>query len=353
MAVAQLVLGLALLIIGAEFLVSGAVRIAARLGISALVIGLTVVSFGTSTPELGVSLLSVSEGKAGLALGNVVGSNIFNVLFILGLSALITPLVVARQLVRLDVPVMIALSVAVLLLSWNGRLVWWEGGLLVLSGIGYIVWLVVQSRKEEQPAGREEKGAHSPKRLVVDIFLVLLGLGMLFLGARWLVDGAVAIATRLGVSDLVIGLTIIALGTSLPEVATSVLASFRGQKDIAVGNVVGSNLFNLFFILGISVFFSGRGIEIPASALQFDLPVMIAVAIACLPIFFTGYRLDRWEGFIFLGYYIAYSVYLYLYSQESEWISAFSAAMLFFFFPLTILTLLILVIRESAGKKPG
>ncbi len=353
MVVLLLLAGFICLVLGAEALVRGASKIAAAAGISPLVVGLTVVAFGTSAPELAVSVVSSLNGQTDIALGNVVGSNIFNVLFILGLSALLLPLVVAQQLIRLDVPIMIAVSLLVLLLGWDGRLSAWEGAGLLLLGVVYTIFLIRQSRREQSKAVQKEYAealADSlPKRkgsTWIDLGLIALGLALLILGSRWLVRAAVSIATDLGVSELVIGLTIIAAGTSLPEVATSILATLRGERDIAVGNVVGSNIFNILYILGISALTSPQGIPVADSALRFDLPVMVAVAVACLPIFFTGRRLARWEGAVFLGYYLAYTVYLVLASQQKASLETFSAAMVWFVIPLTVLTLGVVLVRE-------
>lgn len=347
----QLIAGLLILIAGAEVLVRGASKIAGALRISSLVIGLTVVAFGTSSPELAVSIMSSLQGQGDIALGNVVGSNIFNVLFILGLAALISPLVVARQLIRLDVPIMLGASLVALAFAWDGRIAAWEGGLLVVLGVAYTTFLIRQSRRE-QPLPTTDAADHDapPPRLWLSALLVLAGLGLLILGSNWLVDSAVSIARDLGISDLVVGLTIIAAGTSLPEVATSVIATLRGERDIAVGNVVGSNIFNLLFILGIAAGISG-GIPVAETALRFDIPVMIAVALACLPLFFTGSRVDRWEGLVFLGYYVAYTVYVVMASQQSASLAAFSRTMLWFTLPLTALTILILASREWHRKR--
>jgi len=352
MIIFKLVSGLILLVVGAELLVRGASRLASAFGISSLVIGLTVVAFGTSAPELGVSLTSALSGSPDIALGNVVGSNIFNVLFILGVSALIVPLVVAQQLIRLDVPVMIAASVLMLIFALDGRLAPWECTCLLVLGIGYTIYIVRASRREKSSEViREYEGKFgidaSPKAGSIwsSVVLILLGLGALVLGSRWLVNGAVFLAQHFGVSDLVIGLTIIAVGTSLPEVATSVVASIRGERDIAVGNVVGSNIFNILFILGITGTVSGGGIAVAGNALNFDLPVMIAAAIACLPIFLTGSRLDRWEGAVFCFYYVAYTVYLILSVSGSPTLRFFSIAMGWFVIPLTLLTLIVVAIR--------
>ena len=358
MIILKLIAGLVLLVAGAEVLVKGASRIATAIGISPLVIGLTVVAFGTSSPELAVSVMASLNGTADIALGNVVGSNIFNVLLILGISSIIVPLVVAQQLIRLDVPIMIGASLLTLLFSWDGVIRPWEGVVLLLAGISYTVFIIRQSRKESSKAviaeykdeyGEAPETAKSKTGL--SILFVIAGLAMLVLGSRWLVDGAVAIAHSLGVSDLVIGLTIIAAGTSLPEVATSVIASIRGERDIAVGNVVGSNIFNLVFILSIAAIINTGGIQVAESALRFDLPVMAAVAVACLPIFFTGKKLDRWEGIVFLGYYVAYTLYIILASQRNASLEAFSKTMIWFVIPLTVLTLGIVVARELKQKK--
>ena len=346
MFILKFLIGLVMLIGGAELLVRGASKIAAAVGISPLVIGLTVVAFGTSAPEMVVSLLAALQGNPGIALGNVVGSNIFNVLFILGLAAVITPLVVARQLIRLDVPVMIFVSFLVLIFGWNQRLEWWEGLILVVTGIAYTVWIIRESRREAR-SKMEHKSITAPRRSpLIDLLFIVAGLALLIFGSRFLVDSAIFIASRLGVSDLVIGLTIIAAGTSLPEVATSILASIRGERDIAVGNVVGSNIFNILFILGITVVVGEKGIDVPDSAIQFDIPVMVAVAVACLPIFFTGRKLDRWEGLVFLAYYVVYTIFLILSSQGSASLSNLTTAMLWFVLPLTVLTLVVVLIRE-------
>jgi len=351
--------GLVILVFGAELLVRGAARLAAGLGIPALVIGLTVVAFGTSAPELAVSIKSAFEGQADIALGNVVGSNIFNVLFILGLAALITPLVVSQQLVRLDVPLMIAVSVLVLLLGLDGHLGRLDGALLFGGLIGYTLFLVRQSRRESAAVQAEYAQEYgTPGRLtvaqwLVNLALVLAGLALLVAGSRWLVDGAVAIARQFGVSELIIGLTIVAAGTSLPEVATSVVASLRGERDIAVGNVVGSNLFNLMSVLGLTSLIAPHGISVPAAALQFDIPVMIAVALACLPVFFTGHLIARWEGALFLGYYLAYMLYLILTVTRNGALPLFSAAMIWFVIPLTVLTLVVVTLRALAQRRTG
>ena len=346
-------LGLLVLTAGAELLVRGASRLAVAVGISPLVVGLTVVAFGTSAPELVVSLQSTLAGQPDLAVGNVVGSNIFNVLFILGVSALIVPLRVSQQLVRFDVPLMIGLSFAVLFFAYDGRLGRLDGLILAAALVSYTSWAIVKSRREAARIKAEyeaEFGApadvSSTRQTLLNVVLLIAGLGLLVLGSRWFVDAAVEIATSLGVSKLVIGLTIVAAGTSLPEVATSIMAAIRGERDIAVGNVVGSNLFNIMGVLGISSLVSAEGVGVSEAALGLDIPVMIAVAVACLPIFFTGHLISRWEGALFLGYYVLYTASIAIAATVPALSRTFALVMLGFVVPLTAITLAIGVVRS-------
>ena len=314
---ALFVLGLVLLVVGAEALVRGASRIAATLGISPLVIGLTVVAFGTSAPELAVSTSSALGGNTDVAIGNVVGSNIFNVLFILGLSAVIAPLAVARQILRFDVPLMIGVSLLLLVLALDGRVGLIDSVALTAGIVAYTGWAIVSSRRANKALVdeyAEEFGAQesSSRGIVIDVLLVLGGLALLVIGSEWLVNGATEFAEALGVSELIIGLTLVAAGTSMPELATSVIASIRGERDIAVGNVIGSNIFNILAVLGISGLVSGGDVVVADGALRIDIPVMIAVAVICLPTFFTGRSIARWEGFAFMALYVAYVLYLYV-----------------------------------------
>lgn len=344
--------GLVLLVVGAELLVRGASRIAFIAGISPLVIGLTVVAYGTGSPEMAVSIQASLTGQADISLGNVIGSNIFNVLAILGLTSIISPLPVAQQLIRLDVPIMIGVSVLLFLFGSNGNVSQLEGMLLFAGAVAYTLFLIVQSRREQdaevQAEYEQEYGgvsATGAKTWILNGLLILSGLGLLVLGSQWLTTSSVAIARSFGISELVIGLTLVAMGTSLPELASSVVASFKGEKDIAVGNVVGSSIFNILAVLGLSAAFSSSGINVSQAALNFDIPFMIAVAIACLPIFFSGNRIARPEGFLFLGYYIAYTVYLILKSTEHEQLPVYSDIMQSFVIPITCVTLVIIAIN--------
>jgi cation:H+ antiporter len=346
-----LLAGAVLLLIGAELLVRGASRLAAAAGVPSLVIGLTVVAFGTSAPELAVSLGAALAGQPGIAVGNVVGSNIFNVLFILGVSALIVPLTVQSQLVRLDVPVMMAASVALLLLAMDGAIGRVDGVLLCAALAGYTIFLIRKGRADASAsgtAGPDVLRQGGVRGLVLAGAIALAGLGLLVVGSRLFVDGAVLLATRLGVSDVVIGLTIVAAGTSLPEVATSVLASLRRERDIAIGNVVGSNIFNILGILGVCGLVTDTGVEVAASILAFDLPVTIAVALVTLPIFFTGMRISRGEGALFLGYYVAYTAFLILDATRHDALAGFSSIMLFVVLPATLIALLLGFRRPGA-----
>jgi len=346
------ILGLIALVAGAELLVRGASKLALSFGISPLVVGLTVVAFGTSAPEMAVSVQSAWTGQVDIALGNVVGSNIFNVLFILGVSALIVPLVVHQQIIRQEVPVMIGASLLLWALAADGGISRWEGLLLASLIVGYTFIIIRQSRRETAAIKAEYDEAFDgvakgwDAHWGVQILLILAGLALLVLGANWLVEAAVTFAKQLGVSELVIGLTIVAAGTSLPEVATSILAAIRGERDIAVGNVVGSNLFNILAVLGISASVAPGDLAVAPAMLAFDLPVMVAVAIACLPVFFNGSCISRWEGALFLALYVAYTLYLILYATGHDALHGYSAVMGGFVLPLLAVTLVVLAVRH-------
>jgi len=320
MGVLWFVLGLVALIAGAELLVRGASRMALLFGISPLVVGLTVVSFGTSAPELAVSVQSAWAGQVDIAIGNVVGSNIFNVLVILGLSALVVPLVVHQQLIRQEVPIMIGISLLLWGVAADGGIGRGEGLLFVGVLIGYTVLLIRQSRREGADVKSEYEeaiGDGTPgwrDHWAIQVALIVAGLALLMLGAGWLVEAAVDFARYLGVSELIIGLSIVAAGTSLPEVATSVMAALRGERDIAVGNVVGSNIFNILSVLGVSAIVAPGELTVATQVLAFDLPIMVGVALICLPIFFTRNLITRSDGVLLLGLYVAYTAYLILHA---------------------------------------
>ncbi len=350
------------LVVGASLLVRGASRLALRLGLSPLVVGLTVVAFGTSAPEMAVSTGAVLSGRGGLAVGNAVGSNIFNVLFILGVAALIAPLAVHRQVIRQEAPIMVGGAVLLMVLGLDNAFGLFDGLLLLSLLVGYTVFLVRQSRGEPAAAGSDEYAEQLQpvtigrwdSALPAQIALVVAGLVLLVLGSEGLVRAAVSFARALGLSEVIIGLTIVAAGTSLPEVAASLMASLKGQRDIAVGNVVGSCVFNIFGVVGLGALVgtlgTGIGLTLPPDVAAFDLWVMLAALVACLPVFLTGHRISRWEGGLFLGYYAAYTTYLVLAAQRHDGAQALGDAMLGFVIPLTIVTLVATLLRRAAHR---
>ncbi|GAA1909739.1 calcium/sodium antiporter [Streptomyces sodiiphilus] len=353
--VGRVIAGLVLLTLGGEVLVRGASSLARRAGISALVVGLTVVSGATSAPELAVTIGSVMGGEPELAVGNVVGSNIANVLLILGVSALVIPLAVKRRLVRIDLPIMVAVSVLLLVMALDGGIGRLDGVVLLGVLVAYTVVTIVVSRREAAEeralaagraagaaAGAGEAGGEDeepPASVVKSLLFVVTGVGLLVLGARLLVDGAVNVAAAFGVSSLVIGLTVVAIGTSLPELAVSVIAVRRGERDLAVGNVVGSNILNISLVLGLPSVISAGGIPVPSAAVALDIPLMLAAAVALLPIAFTGFLIVRWEGGLFLALYISYTVFVVLAATEHDALAGFTTVMVQFVLPLIAVTL--------------
>jgi cation:H+ antiporter len=302
-----IVVGILLLFGGGELFVAGSVALSLLLGIPQLVIGLTVVSMGTSAPELFVSVLSTLQGDADLAVSNVVGSNIFNILVVLGASAAIVPLRVKSRLVRRDVPLLLAVSMAVWGMASAGRLTWQAGLALLFAMVANVVWEMRSASEDAaEAAEEEEEGRATP--LVAGIKLAA-GLALLVLGSQLLVQGATAAAVALGVSQTVIGLTIVAAGTSMPELVTSLVAAYRGRADLAIGNVVGSNLLNQVVILGLcGVLAGGRGLAVDPVMINRDLPIMVATTLACLPIFWTSGVITRLEGWLLMGLYGLYLV---------------------------------------------
>jgi len=347
------VIGLVLLLGGADVLIRGATAIARRLGISPLLVGLTIVSLGTSAPEVAVSVTSAYHGEADMALGNVLGSNIFNILAILGSSALVAPLLVQRQLIRFDVPVMIIAAIMTFILALDGSLGVLDGVILLSGLLIYTLLLVrIARRTADSPPEMPDDSPKWSHRLSVQLAMIAAGLGLLVIGSNWLVDGAIIFARLLGVSELVIGLTIIAIGTSLPELATSIIAVAKGERDIAVGNAIGSNILNLLLVLGLTAVVSPSGIPVVDEAIHFDIPVMVAVCFACLPSFITGSKISRWEGGFFVGYYIAYTLFLILSSLSAGNLGAFSRTMLWFVIPLTVLVFGFSLVDELRKRGP-
>ncbi len=314
-----LLVGLVALIAGAELLTRGGTRLASRLGIRPVLIGLTVVALGTSMPELAVGLWSVGDGDGSLALGNIVGANIMNMLLTLGLSAALLPLAIQMQSLRFDLPMMTGAAVILLVMAWDQRLSRTEGLVLVVMGAMYLAVLVQTSRNESRAVKAEFEAEYGERALegalpsprgryaaLNDLMWLLGGIAIVVVGAEWLVEGASGIAREFGVPEAVIGLTIVALGTSSPELATTVVSTLRQERDIAIGNLLGSCVLNIFVILGITVA-SVPELSIDLQLVRVDIPVMVLAAIACVPIFVTGRRVGRLEG---LGLLLAYAAYM-------------------------------------------
>jgi cation:H+ antiporter len=383
--IGRILVGLVLLVGGGELLVRGAAGLATRIGMSPLVVGLTVVAFATSAPELAVTLGAVLGGEPGLAVGNVVGSNIANVLMILGAAAVILPLLVKVQLVRVDIPFMAAFSVLFLLLASDGAISRVDGLILFVLLILYISVAIILSRREGQvddlhgpgasiataSAGRVGRTVGGDAKTMTevtmteavrevdahrgsigrDLMFLLIGVALLIVGANVLVRGATGIATAFGVSELIVGLTVVAIGTSLPELATSIVAVRRGQRDLAVGNVVGSNIFNIGAVAGLAGVISPAGLPVPESALALDIPLMIAATVVLIPLAFTGSVIRRWEGAVLLGLYVAYLVYTVLAAAERPILHGFTTVMLWFVIPLLVLTLASSIVYEFGRRR--
>jgi cation:H+ antiporter len=309
----EIAAGLVLLVVGAEFLVRGSVSLARRLGVSSLLIGLTLVGFGTSTPELVASVTAALRGSPGIAVGNVVGSNICNVLLILGVCALIYPLATTRSAFVRDGPVLLAVSGFLVAAAWSGSLSRPLGAVFVVLLGGYIAYTYWTERR----AADAGAALHSAEALQVPTLkltwpvaagMAAGGIGVLVAGAALLVDGAIQVARDYGVSETIIGLTVVAIGTSLPELATSAVAAARREADVAIGNVVGSNIYNVLGILGVTALI--RPIDVPAEIWAVDIWVMLAAAVVLVVFALSGLRINRWEGGLLLAGYVAYVAYL-------------------------------------------
>lgn len=306
-----LALGVAILAVGADLFVKGASSVAERFGISQFVIGLVIVGFGTSTPELAVNIDAAMSGSTDIAIGNVVGSNIANIGIILGFAALIAPLAVQLRMVRVELPIVIGVSFLLWGLASKGQLVRWEG-LMMLGGFAAFMLFLLKTSKDEPAAVQEEFAEENPKTnrgMVWTIGLIVLGLAGLMGGANLCVGAAVKLAQMWGMSELMIGLTIVAVGTSLPELASSVAAAYRGNADIAIGNVLGSNIYNILFILGITSVITPLPTTAP-TLMWLDIPVMIAFAVVLAPMMLMGLKITRWNGALLMLGYAAYVGYM-------------------------------------------
>ncbi len=334
--------GLVLLVAGAQLLVRCAEHIAAKLKVRPLLIGLTVVAMGSSAPQMTVSLQAAFNDTADIAVGSVIGSNTFNILVTLGLSALIIPLRVSRQLVRLDIPLMILASALVFTLALNHQLDRLDGFLLLGGLLAYLLLLLHQSRHSGHHHPHHDRPPTSWLRT-----LSLMGCALLLLGVagHLLLGAALEVASELGLSERIIGLTIVAVSTSLPELATSLIAAFRGQREIAVGNVIGSNVFNLLGVLGLTALLAPSPLSVSPNALAFDLPVMLGVAALCLPVFYSGYRVTRVEGLLFLGLYLAYGLHVVSFTTGMPLASKLEHLMLFYILPALLVGVLLNAVR--------
>ena len=336
----EILLGVGLLFGGGELFIQGAVSFALILSIPQLVIGLTVVSLGTSAPELFVSLISVFNGSDSLAVNNVVGSNIFNVMVVLGSSALVMPLRVESRLVRRDVPVLLAVSTAVWGMSSAGRITWQAGLSLLLGLVINTIW-ELRTAREERKKTTDVEPEVTPKNWHWPILQILGGSFLLTIGSRFLVRGAMIAASLLGVSEAVIGLTIVSAGTSIPELAASLIAALRGRTDLAIGNVVGSNLLNQLLVLGSTAVTSGKlGISVELVLINRDLPIMIITTLACMPIFWTRGSISRLEGSFLVGLYIFYLVDQVLPYTLPTWQDRFRVMLLSFVIPAVIVAII-------------
>ena len=323
MDVLTLLAGLALLVIGGELVVDHGVRVAQFFKVSPLIIGLTIIAIGTSLPELAVGIDGMRKGVGDIVLGNMAGTDVVNVLLILGLSALIRPLAVPNGVIKRDLPMMTLSSVIFLVLAWNGFLARWEGAALLIGGLAYMVFTIKTARRGLKNKGNIDEtstdknyAAHHPEKIKEKVtrkgallsgVLMAIGLATIIYGADLMLRGAVAIASDLGVSETLIGLTVIAIGTSAPELVTTIIATIKDERGLAFGNLVGSSTLNLTIILGAALLFSPIPVPVDPKLIFFSIPFMVLVGVACIPVFITGKQITRIEGGLFV---VAYLVYL-------------------------------------------
>jgi cation:H+ antiporter len=350
--------GLAALIGGAELFLRGVDHFGVKWRISPLIMGLTVVAFATGAPELAISIQAATSGSADLVLGNIIGSNIANILLILGISALIRPLVVKLRVVQIDVPIVIAASVLLFVIALDGELTTLDGVWLLMGLVAYSIFTFFQIKKERRENREEvnldeeaEKLLTGWKFYVKNIGFLIIGMGLIVKGSDWMVDSAVELATILGLSELVIGLTIVSIGTSLPEVATSIATIRKGNTDMAVANVLGSNLYNILLTLGLTIVIAPNVLDVSAAALALDLPFMVAVSIVCIPIFVAGFDITKTDGSIFLFYYGSYLAYLVLEAVNSSIVPFLEMGMIYAVIPGTIIYMIWRVINHRKNVK--
>jgi cation:H+ antiporter len=360
MIVITFIAGLAALIGGAELFLKGVDHFGVKWRISPLIMGLTVVAFATGAPELAISLQAAVSGNADLVLGNIIGSNIANILLILGISAMIKPLVVKLRVVQIDVPIVIGASILLYVIAQDGKLTTIDGVWLLLGLLGYSIFTFFQIKQERENQPEETDFEAEQRKLssgwffyVKNIGFLVIGMGLIVKGSDWMVDSAVELATILGLSQLVIGLTIVSIGTSLPEIATSIATIRKGNTDMAVANVMGSNLYNILLTLGLTVVIAPEVLMVSPAAIALDIPFMIAVSIACIPIFIAGFDITKFDGFMLLFYYGSYVTYLVLDAIGSSFESTMEMVMLYAVIPATLIYIIWRVInhRKSIKKR--
>jgi cation:H+ antiporter len=312
--------GLALLIFAAELVLRHGSALALSFGVKPLVLGLTVVAIGTSAPELAVGITAAREGSGALAVGNIAGTNLVNILLILGLSALLRPLPLHRRTIRTDLPMMVVAALVMTAFAWDGALSGTEGAIMIAIALVYTAAVIKGSGSESRRVkaeysemfgseGARTTGTEEAHRGINAVYL-LAGIALSVLGAQWLVDGAIDIARRMGLGEAVIGLTIVAIGTSAPELVTTIVGTLRNERDVAVGNLLGSSVYNILVILGITCIAAPAGIPVERQLLLFDIPLMTAVALLCIPVFITDGKVSRLEGALFVMLYCSYLGYL-------------------------------------------
>lgn len=351
--------GLAALIGGAELFLKGVDHFGIKWRVSPLIMGLTVVAFATGAPELAVSIQAATSGNTDLVLGNIIGSNIANILLILGISAMIKPLAVKLRVVQIDVPIVIAASVLLFIIAFDGELTKLDGVWLLLGLVAYSIFTFFQIKKERRENVHETDMEEEESKLLTgwkfyakNIGFLIIGMGLIIQGSDWMVQSAVEIATILGLSELVIGLTIVSIGTSLPEVATSIATIRKGNADMAVANVMGSNLYNILLTLGLTVVIAPNILTVSPAALALNLPFMVAVSIACIPIFIAGFDITKLDGFIFLFYYGSYLTYLILEAFGSPFMPTIQMSFLYAIIPATIIYMIgrVIYFRKDLKK---
>jgi cation:H+ antiporter len=361
--------GLGLLLIAGHLVVTAASAIGRRFGLNPMVVGLTIVAAGTSAPELAVVGQAVAANDTELAVGSIVGSNIANILLVLGLAATFGAITVTNRAIRTEIPVMIAASAGLLLAAQDNRIDRLDGVLMIAGLIIFVIWTISATRNpshaphhDQPPTARESLNGGGLRHQLNEwlstklatlggaVLVLAVGVGGLAAAARLVVSGAEEIAINLGIPELIVGLTIVALGTSAPEIVTTIVATLQGKRDLAVGNAVGSNIFNILLVLGSTSLIAPEGIAISQAATELELPILLAVAVACLPLVFVDNTLDRWEGALFVAYYLAYLVFLVLDATNHQAKDPFVFIMWAFVVPLTTLTVAVLIAHQRRNK---